>query len=774
MVKEGTTVGVINLADAAPQAFSPRQVEILETLAAQAVIAISNARLFEEVQQRTAELTEALEQQKASAEILGVISRSVADTQPVFEKILDSCRKLFGGEEVDVLLIDENGFLRVEAYLGKFEKELLETFPAPWEITPAGEAIRTGQVAHYADCTNNPDTPRVLQKMAQIASYHSVAFAPMMWEGKGIGVIGVARSARPFTDRELRIMQGFADQAVIAIQSARLFRETNEALERQTATAEVLEVINNSVEDAKPVFDKILDSCQKLIPCRDLSVMTINADGLVHLGAVRGPTTLIVTSRYTPVPVGRTVYQLAVESRKLVHCPSALNGPHTSENLRRMAAKVGDFSSIFVPMVWKGDVVGALFIARGHDEDLAPAFTRREMDIVESFADQAVIAIQNARMFGETQAALARQTATADVLRVISASPTDVKPVFDAIASTALRLLECDVTGILIRQGDTFTLSAGAITDGRVFEPSGRQSPIEPDKNYPSQVFSTGEMVYVPDASQVDLPEHEVEAFSKFEMQTAIFMPLLRNGECVGVLTFVRKIARPFTDAQIELAKSFCDQAGIAIENVRLFNDTQSALARQTASADILRVISASPNDVLPVFEEIVRVAVRLVKCDLVVTMMREGDVLNQVAVATPDGLQMNPQKVSIPIDPEQNFPSRVLLENRALHIEDYLEFDLPPFEAVIQQRVGVRSLLSIPLVRGEQRTGLMAFIRKDRRPFTYEEIDLAQSFADQAMIAIENVRLFRETQAARAAVEKANAAKSAFLATMSHEIRTP
>ena len=154
----------------------------------------------------------------------------------------------------------------------------MKTFPAPWEITPAGEAIRTGRVANYADCANNPDTPRVLKKMARIASYHSVAFAPMMWEGKGIGVVGVARSARPFTDKELRIMQSFADQAVIAIQNARMFKETQTALVRQTASADILRVISQSPSETKPVFDAIVTTAIGLLASDMAFVMICGAD----------------------------------------------------------------------------------------------------------------------------------------------------------------------------------------------------------------------------------------------------------------------------------------------------------------------------------------------------------------------------------------------------------------------------------------------------------------------------------------------------------------
>lgn len=403
LLREGDVVGVLALSRPKTGPFSARQIELVESFAAQAVIAINNASLFSEVQARTAEVEEALEQQKASAEILSVISRSVEDTQPVFDKILDSCRHLFGADELDVLLIDKNGLLQVEAYLGKHEKELLETFPAPWEKTPAGEAIRSGRVANFADCANNPDAPRVLRKMARIAGYHSVAFAPMMWEGKGIGVIGVARRARPFTDRELQIMQGFADQAVIAIQNARLFRET--------------------------------------------------------------------------------------------------------------------------------------------------------------------------------QTALVRQTASADILRVISESPGETKPVFDAIVTTAIRLLRSDMAFVMISDADTYAPVAGATPGGLIGALGPQVLPIDPDKNFPSRALIARTHLHLPDWTTIDLPDHERRIHENFGVNAALYVPMLRGQEIFGLLVFARKERRAFSTDEIALAHSFRDQAVIAIENVRLFREAQDARA---------------------------------------------------------------------------------------------------------------------------------------------------------------------------------------------------
>ena len=241
------------------------------------------------------------------------------------------------------------------------------------------------------------------------------------------------------------------------------------------------------------------------------------------------------------------------------------------------------------------------------------------MELLDSFADQAVIAIQNARLFNDTQAALARQSAGANILRTISASPTDNKPVFEEIVKAAMNLIDCDLAVTLIRQGDMLSQIAVANREGLVAKPAEVSVAIDPAGNFPSRVVVSRKMMHIPDWDVIDLPPLERTVRERVGMRSTIMLPLVHGDNCEGTLNLFRFEQKAFTDEEIDVAQSFCDQAVIALQNERLFNETQTALARQTASADMLRVISQSPNDTKPVFDEIVRLAVDLVSCDIAV-----------------------------------------------------------------------------------------------------------------------------------------------------------
>ena len=194
---------------------------------------------------------------------------------------------------------------------------------------------------------------------------------------------------------------------MIAIENVRLFNETKEALEQQTATAEVLQVISSSVADTQPVFEKILDSCQRLIACSDLAVLTVDQDTMVHLGLTRGPGGQRAAQKFKPTPIAQTIIAEAVLERRVMHYPDALSGDGVPEAIRRMAAKIGNFSCLVAPMMWQDSGVGAFFVVRTLADRQWTTFTAQEIALLETFADQAVIAIQNARLFNETKEARA-------------------------------------------------------------------------------------------------------------------------------------------------------------------------------------------------------------------------------------------------------------------------------------------------------------------------------------------------------------------------------
>ena len=397
LLKDGATVGAIVVAWPEPGATPRRQLDLLKTFADQAVIAIENVRLINETR-------EALEQQTATAEVLQVISHSVADAQPVFDKILDSCQHLFATEQLGIFVVAEDGLVHASAWRGEAFSDIAHTFPKPIDETMTARVFHERRLIHIPDTSAMPDPPPALRAVIERTGHCSIALAPMIWEGQGIGTISAARQPlRPFTDKELSQLTTFADQAVIAIQNARMFNETKEALEQQRASAEVLGVISSSVANAQPVFSKILESCEALFDAKQMSVSLVDEHGVVTLGDCRGMDSERVKANF-PRPLDSWVLGPAFRELRVVHYPSLANATDVPAEMRDKIVKAfGNVAMVFAPMVWEGRGIGGIGLSRSAKRP----FSESELSLLETFADQAVIAIQNARLFNEAQEARA-------------------------------------------------------------------------------------------------------------------------------------------------------------------------------------------------------------------------------------------------------------------------------------------------------------------------------------------------------------------------------
>ncbi|HSB24567.1 MAG TPA: ATP-binding protein, partial [Burkholderiaceae bacterium] len=366
-----------------------------------AALQASYAGLERKVEERTHELSEALEQQTATAEVLQVISSSVADAQPVFEKILDSCNKLLECSDMGVYLLDDAGMVHLAAARGAAADKLPALFPRPAAGGSVELAVRERRVLHFQDVMHDSDMPAGLLAVSERLRFgpHSLAMVPMLLKERGIGTLYVTRQPPSgFSDKELALLKTFADQAVIAIENARLFNETKEALERQTATAEVLRVISSSVADTAPVFDKILHSCSHLFESSEQGIVLVGDDGRLHLGAHRGSARERLRAVF-PMPLGSDPVSQAMTGGRVLHYPDVLRDAEPGSVPRRVAEmlNVGTYTQVFAPMRWEGQGVGYLYVIRA---PVAP-FTDNEISLLKTFADQAAIAIQNARLFHE-------------------------------------------------------------------------------------------------------------------------------------------------------------------------------------------------------------------------------------------------------------------------------------------------------------------------------------------------------------------------------------
>ncbi|MDF3010054.1 MAG: Adenylate cyclase, partial [Burkholderiales bacterium] len=743
LVRQDEAIGAISVSRAEPFPFSPRQVALLGNFADQAVIAIENARLFNETK-------EALERQTAISEVLTVISGSPADSAPILEAVASRAAKLCDATDARIFLLDGREVRHVAGF-----GDLPVRTPV-FELNPGtsvGTAILEGQPVHVHDIELEGDKYPLSREIARKAGWRTTLNVPLMREHKALGAIALRRrDVRPFGDRQIALLKVFADQAAIAIENVRLFNETKEALEKQTATADILQVLSGNPSDTQPVFDAIVQHAARL--CESTYANVFRYDGeRIHLAASHGgsPEALAaLRASYPAVPNRKRVVGRVVETGRAIHVPDTLAD---AEYDRAFAGTLRLRRLLGVPLLRAGRPIGAITVGWAEPGPIG----QRHEDLLRTFADQAVIAIENVRLFSETKEALERQTATADILGVISRSPSNIAPVLQAVAERAARLCEATDVHIRLVQGESMppVVQLGTIP---VYEESKAQHISR--ESVPGRAILECRTIHIHDIQQPQVRgEYPGALFFKRAdpgFRTILVVPLVRSGAAIGSITVRRAQVRPFSEQQVKLLQTFAEQAVIAIENVRMFNETKEALEQQTATADILKVISASPTNMQPVFDAIVGSAARLFEPCTAVLSMREGNSLHPKARAGPrtalSGEQLEALRkiYPLPLDGDISISARAILERRAVEV---LDTEAPEHSEQVKQigRIaGHRSAAVIPLIREGE--GIGTIVLTHPHPgfqLTPKQLALIRTFADQAVIAIANARLFNETKEA-------------------------
>ena len=592
MLKDDQLIGAISLLRQEVRPFTEKQITLVTTFAAQAVIAIENARLLNELRQRTADLTEALEQQTATADVLRIISSSPTEIGPVLDAIVRTAGELCASEYAMLFRL-RDGKYHVAASNNaeaEFVKHFLEHPITLDRGSVVGRTALERHSVHIVDCLADPEYKML--EAASLGKHRTLLGVPLLRDGEAIGVIGLLRtSVKPFTQKQIELVENFSDQAVIAIENARLFNELRQSLEQQTATSEVLQTISSSPSDVEPVFVAMLEKAVRICDAKFGNIYRWDGKALHLVSSHNTPPAFAEARSHSPhrpaepsAEASTSVPGRMATTKSTIHVADLAADPAYVERHPQTVAAVelgGVRTLLAVPMLKEGELIGAFALSR---QEVRP-FTDKQIALVTNFARQAVIAIENARLLNELRQSLEQQTAAAEVLQVVSSSPGHLEPVFAAMLGNAARLCDAKFGNIFRWDGEALRLAATHNTPPAFAEARAR-TPLRPNQANPiGHMLANQNTIHISDlAADARYAERTdpdvIMAVELGGIRTFVAVPMVKEKKLIGTLILYRQEVRPFTNKQIELLENFAAQAVIAIENARLLNELRERTAQ--------------------------------------------------------------------------------------------------------------------------------------------------------------------------------------------------
>ncbi len=739
-------------------AFSDSDIRLLQTLANSMSVALENARLFDEVQTRNREITEALEQQTATSEILRVIASSPTDIQPVMEVIVEHAYRLCNGLFASVYRTD--GKLIYEVAARNFTPEGLAAsraaYPRPLanDSSVSSRAILGRTTLNLPDVLNDPSLPELTRQYARANDFNSLLVVPLMRGDEAIGSIGVGRrDTGSFDEKHVALLQTFAQQAVIAIENVRLFnelstrnREITEALEQQTATSEILSVTANSPTDVQPVLDVVAEHSARLCNSYDALIVQVEGD---HYRSVAqwGP----VPTPPFDVPLNRdTVTGRAIIDRSIVHVPDLLIEPESEFPLSRQFSQQisGQRTLLAVPMLREGRAIGAIVIRR---QEVNP-FTDKQISLLRTFADQAAIAIENVRLFNETKRLLNETEQRAAELSIINsvqqglASKLDMQSIYDLVgdkirdifAAQAVIIASCDLSqeiGVMhyvIEKGQRFYLEPG------------------PYSNVVKQMILARQPILLSRSAQFD--DYGVQTLPGTERsKSGVYVPIVVGDVVKGFIT-LQNVDREnaFSESDVRLLSTLASSMSVALENARLFDETTRLLKETDQRAAELSIINsvqqglASKLDMQLIYD-LVGDKIREI-FDAQVVMILEHDRaqnLSHFRYTIEKGVRLHVEP-----RPPLGFSAHILKTRQTLVINQDMEQRSLELGSPVIAGDDIKSYLGVPLIVGDEVKGVISLQNVDREnAFSDSDLRLLTTLASSMSVALENARLFDETQ---------------------------